>query len=45
MEEIQIIVSNYKQGGSVREIAKKFWEAQEAKRVSPGIPERVLFYP
>ncbi|CAE7338339.1 unnamed protein product [Symbiodinium sp. CCMP2456] len=38
--EIEIIVENYKQGGSVREMAKKFWQAAEAKRIFDCIPLR-----
>ncbi|CAE7569342.1 unnamed protein product [Symbiodinium sp. CCMP2592] len=32
--EIEAIVTNYKEGGSVRELAKQFWQAQEKIRAS-----------
>ena len=32
-DEIGVLVSNYKQGVSVRELAKKYWEASEALRI------------
>ncbi|CAE7568249.1 unnamed protein product [Symbiodinium sp. CCMP2592] len=42
-EEVSVICENYRRGGSVRELAKKFWEAQAAVRISGEVqtPDKV----
>ncbi|CAE7375984.1 unnamed protein product [Symbiodinium sp. CCMP2592] len=41
-DEISVIVQNYRDGGSVRELAKQFWGAQEKIRLhaQPQTPEK-----
>ncbi|CAE7433148.1 unnamed protein product [Symbiodinium necroappetens] len=41
-DELAIVVQNYRDGGSVRELAKQFWGAQEKIRLEaqPLTPEK-----
>ncbi|CAE7823816.1 unnamed protein product [Symbiodinium necroappetens] len=41
--EIEVIVKNYKEGGSVRQLARQFWQAQEEMRASDAFARPVMF--